>query len=146
MGQRGPVPNRSDDLARPRERKGGDNTAVTKGSSRPATIPQANEGWHPIALMLWNSTLESGQTDFYESSDYAFLYSVCEDLSYYKNAPNGKRSGQMLVAIYGAFERLLLTEGDRRRVRLELQGEDTGPDEAVAQVMGDYEKRLHLVS
>lgn len=42
---------------------------MTKGQSRPATIPQPDPDWHPIALMLWNAALESGQADFYESSD-----------------------------------------------------------------------------
>jgi hypothetical protein len=78
----------------PRERKGGDNAAVTKGMSRPATIPEPDQTWHPIARMLWDATLESEQTDFYESSDYAFLFSVCEDLSYYKRGI--KRSDRCL--------------------------------------------------
>ncbi|WP_444875864.1 phage terminase small subunit [Streptomyces achromogenes] len=43
---------------------------------------------------------------------------MCEDLSYCKKS--GKRSGQMLQTIYSAFERLLVAEGDRRRVRIEL--------------------------
>ena len=42
----------------PRERKGGDNAAVTKGMSRPATIPEPDQTWHPIARMLWDATLE----------------------------------------------------------------------------------------
>lgn len=35
---------------------------------------------------------------------------------------SGKRSGQMLQTISSAFQRLLVAEGDRRRVRTELHG------------------------
>ena len=125
---RGPVPNRSDDLARPRSRKGGDQQEVTKGVLRSVTIPTADPEWHPIATMLWESLEDSGQADFYQQSDWAFAYSLMEDLTRYKepqvNRETGelyfKRSGQMLQTIYSAMERLLVTEGDRRRVRIEL--------------------------
>lgn len=129
----GPVPNRSEDLARPRERKGKDIVPVTKGEARPTKIPNADRTWHPIALKLWEGLKTSGQADFYQNSDWAFAYSLCEDLSYYKQS--GKRSGQMLQTIYSAFERLLVTEGDRRRVRIELnEPVEDGPsasDEAI---------------
>jgi hypothetical protein len=136
----GRVPNRTEDLARPRERKGGDVQPITKGLSRPANIPPPDESWHPIALMLWNAVLESGQCDFYESSDYAFLFSVCEDLSVYKRMP--RRNGNVLTAIYGAFERLLVTEGDRRRLRIELEDPQPTENEAVVTQMEAYRNGL----
>lgn len=71
MGARGPVPNRSDDLARPRERKGGDHKSPTKGIAYTATVPEPDEDWHPIARKLWDAMLESGQSDYYQSSDLA---------------------------------------------------------------------------
>lgn len=139
----GPVPNRSDDLSRPRERRGHNAVPVTKGIARPATIPEADLSWHPIALKLWDSLLESGQSDFYQSSDWAFAFSLCEDLSTYKRS--AKRSGQMLQVIYSAFERLLVAEGDRRRVRIELgDAEDDGQDAEVVAI-NDYKRSLGLV-
>lgn len=42
------------------------------------------------------------------------------------------------MAIYGAFERLLITEGDRRRVRVDLEDVETGEDEAPAEVVNGY--------
>lgn len=124
----GPIPKREDELQRPRSRKGGDQREVTHGQMRPVVIPDADPEWHPIATMLWESLIDSGQADFYQQSDWAFAYSVCEDLTRYKEplvSKDGelyfKRSGQMLQTIYSAMERLLVTEGDRRRVRIELQ-------------------------
>lgn len=140
----GPVPDRKDNLARPRERKGDDATPVTRGVLRSTTVPHPDKNWHPIALRLYRALKSSGQADFYQDSDWAFAYSLCEDLSYYKNAPGGKRSGQMLQTIYSAFERLLVTEGDRRRVRIELHEpeEETAPASVTA--IADYRKDLGL--
>jgi len=145
----GPVPNRSDDLARPRERKGSDVVPVTKGVMRPVTIPEGDPDWHPIARMLWDSLQTSGQADFYQDSDWAFAYSVCEDLSLYKKpqiSRDGeeyhKRSGQMLQTIYSAFERLLVSEGDRRRVRLELEQPEAEENPAELKVLADYREGL----
>lgn len=131
MGARGPVPDRTDNLARPRSRKGKEQngTEVTKGTALPASIPDADPDWHPIARMLWDAMLESGQRDFYQSTDWALAYSLCEDLSQYKkplvNKETGeeyyKRSGQMLQTIYSSMSDLLVTEGARRRVRIELE-------------------------
>lgn len=142
MGSRGPVPNRDDDLARPRSRKGSDQQPVTKGTMRDVKIPNADRDWHPIARRLWDSLKTSGQADFYQNSDWAFAYSLCEDISYYKKS--GKRSGQMLQTIYSAFERLLVTEGDRRRVRIELHEPEPEQDEAAVLAIADYQRDLGL--
>ncbi|WP_432078684.1 hypothetical protein [Streptomyces sp. YPW6] len=142
MGNRGPVPNREDDLARPRSRKGTDQQSVTKGEMKPVKVPNADREWHPIARRLWDSLKSSGQADFYQNSDWAFAYSLCEDLSHYKKS--GKRSGQMLQTIYSAFERLLVAEGDRRRVRIELSEPEDEQDSAAVVAIADYKKALGL--
>lgn len=152
MGARGPVPNRSEDLARPRSRRGGDQQDVTRGVLRPVVIPEPDENWHPIARMLWDSLAASGQSDFYQQSDWAMAYSLCEDLSRYKEPlvnRDGeeyfKRSGQMLQTIYSAMQDLLVTEGTRRRVRLELTAPEPEKDPASVAVMDDYRNGLGLV-
>ncbi|WP_443058365.1 phage terminase small subunit [Streptomyces sp. NBC_00442] len=138
----GPVPNREADLARPRSRKGADVQPVAKGLMRDVKVPNADRNWHPIAKRLWDALKSSGQSDFYQNSDWAFAYSLCEDLSYYKTA--GKRSGQMLQTIYSAFERLLVTEGDRRRVRIELHEPEPEEQSAAVLAIADYKKDLGL--
>jgi len=152
MGARGPIPSREDDLARPRSRKGSDQQEVTRGELRKVTVPKADPDWHPISKMLWESLKKSGQSDFYQQSDWAFAYSLCEDLSLYKKPSvdrNGeeyfKRSGQMLQTIYSAMERLLVTEGDRRRVRIELHEPDSGEDLATVTAIEGAKKALGLV-
>ncbi|MGP3686232.1 phage terminase small subunit [Streptomyces sp. IBSNAI002] len=109
---------------------------------RPTKIPNADRTWHPIAKRLWDSLKESGQADFYQASDWALAYSLCEDLSFYKKS--GKRSGQMLQTIYSAFERLLVAEGDRRRVRVELHEPEPEEQSAAVLAIADYKKDLGL--
>jgi hypothetical protein len=152
MGARGPVPNHSDDLARDRSRKGGEVQAITKGIARDTVVPEPDEDWHPIARMLWDSLAESGQSDFYQQSDWAFAFSLCDDLSFYKRpftTKDGdeyhKRSGQMLQTIYSAMERLLVTEGDRRRVRIELDSQPAEGDSAEVIAISDAQAMLGLV-
>ncbi|MFG3223270.1 hypothetical protein ACGF07_00595 [Kitasatospora sp. NPDC048194] len=109
---------------------------------RDVEIPDGDPDWHPIAQRLWDSLKSSGQSDFYQNSDWAFAFSLCEDLSHYKNA--GKRSGQMLQTIYSAFERLLVSEGDRRRVRIELHEPEPEVQSAAVLAIADYKKDLGL--
>lgn len=126
----GPVPKRSD------QRRRRNKTAITKGAAGlPANIaklPDPDERWHPIARRIWDALTLSGQSAFYEASDWAFAYSLMDDLSEYK--ATSRRSAQMLQTIYSAFERLLVTEGDRRRARLELEIDNSDSDEISAQV------------
>jgi hypothetical protein len=138
----GPVPNRESDLARPRERKGKDQVPVTKGLSRPTRVPQADSEWHPIARMLWDALKKSGQADFYEQSDWAYAYSLCDDLSMYKKS--GRRSSQMAQVIYSAMTNLLVTEADRRRVRIELHEPEPEEDSASVTAINDARARLGL--
>lgn len=148
----GPVPNRSENLARPRERKGGDQIPVTNGVARPVEWPEPDAGWHDIAKMVWDGAKNSGQADFYQQSDIALLYSLCDDLSFYKKPfttrdglEYDKRSGQMLQTIMSSLASLLLTEGDRRRVRLELQAPPDPTPAASVAVMADYRNGLSVV-
>lgn len=142
MGVRGPVPNRESDLARPRSRKGTEEQETKKGQMRKVTVPRPDPDWHPIATKLYNSLKTSGQSDFYQNSDWALAYALCDDLSHYKKS--GKRSAQMAQTLYSALGNLLVTEGDRRRVRIELQEpeEETTPASVLA--IADYKKELGL--
>lgn len=140
----GPVPDRSSNLARPRERKGGKfkTDVITKGVAYPVVIPDPDPDWHPIAHRMWEALQTSGQSAYYQNSDWAMAYSLCDDLSYYKNGY--KRSGQMLQVIYTTFASLLVTEGDRRRLRIELEEPEEGQEEASVTAINKYQKALGL--
>jgi hypothetical protein len=138
------VPSREADLARPRSRKGSEYAEpASTGEWRAPVIPDPDPDWHPIARQLWDSLSTSGQADWYQSSDWAVAYSICDDVSYYKRS--SKRSGQMLASIYSAMSSLLLTEGDRRRVRIELEREPEIEDRSAGVVaIAEYRKALGI--
>jgi hypothetical protein len=111
----GPVPKRSES----RQRRNAPIHGSAKGvGAEIVVIPEADPLWHPIASRLWESLALSGQSKFYEPSDWALAFSVMDDLSEYKQ--QSRRSAQMLASIYSQMASLLITEGDRRRVGIEL--------------------------
>lgn len=138
MGSRGPVPKREES----RHRRNAPSMDVAHAQSSDGTAaPEPDPDWHPIARRLWDSAAKSGQSRFYQASDWAVLYSLMDDLTYYKNG--SKRSGQMLQTIMSSLTSLLLTEGDRRRLQIELSRPEQ-EDEAASDVavMNEWRKRL----
>lgn len=115
MGTRGPVPKREES----RQRRNQKETPTVKApGAEEVSVPEADPAWHPIAKRVWDAAVVSGQARFYEPSDWAVLFSLMDDLSDYKMAD--RRSGQMLQTIMSSLSSLLLTEGDRRRLQIEL--------------------------
>lgn len=147
----GARPLRESQLARPRSRKGKDQQPTKRGTLKPVKIPNADRSWHPIAKRFWESLKTSGQSEWYQDSDWAFAYSLCDDLSMFKKPlvnSHGeeyhKRSPEMLKALLSGMERLLVTEGDRRRVRVELHEPEPAQDDAVVLAIADYQADLGL--
>ena len=121
MGERGPIPKRTDQRRRVNKDPAGPVTKAPAGmrsSSGPRT-PSPSRKWHPIARRWYESLKRSGQSRYYEPSDWMTAYVWAEILSGQLNAE--KMSAMMLVAFEAASARLLTTEGDRRRMRLELE-------------------------
>jgi hypothetical protein len=98
-----------------------------------ATAPEADPGWHPVALAWYASLAVSGQHTFYEPSDWATAYLIAESISRDLNpqvvgvTDSGKvvtdvipMKGASLSAYLRAMTCLLVTEGDRRRHQVEL--------------------------
>lgn len=143
--QPGPKPKRTEDLDEDSTWRAKREAETTYADGGNVTIPVPDEDWHPIAYRLFESMRESGAARFYESTDWAVLYSFCEDLSYYKK--QGRRSAQMLSAINQILTSLLLTEADRRRAKIELQAdnrevvEETSESAAILQLREYMEKR-----
>jgi hypothetical protein len=119
-------------------------------------IPPANRDWHPVAKGLYLSLRSSGQAVFYESSDWATAYLLAESISR-ELSPQpvvGKEGEVSMVsfppkgASLGAWSRLMtalmVTEGDRRRLRLELERSSAGGEEGDADVseLAEYRRRL----
>lgn len=140
MGNSGPIPNHSSDLSRSRDANRGDRPSLVKGERRPVTIPHAGKDWHPAARRIYDSIKTSGQSDFYQNSDWAYAWSVCDDLSNFKNM--SRPSAQMAAVVYTALGNLLLTEGDRRRARIELEHPHEEEKPASVSLIEEYKQGL----
>jgi hypothetical protein len=107
-------------------------------------VPAADEKWHPIARAWYQSLASSGQAAFYEPSDWATAVLIAESLSrdlkpqfvgiseatgepIIETIP---MKGASLAAYLKAMTALLVTEGDRRRARLELERPQPPGEEA----------------
>lgn len=163
-GQRsGPVPKRTDQ----RRRQNADpfGGVTTAPGAAEVEVPEADKGWHPLAARLYQALEDSGQSAFYEPSDWAIAALICEDISRAlkptpmidaegnivldKNGDIMMRTlpmrGASISAYLRAFQSLLATEGDRRRLRLELErpkpdGEQ--PADPSVPNIADYRNRL----
>lgn len=137
-GAGGPVPKRSD------KRRRANKPAVPVDKSAAGAVveaPAANSKWHSVAKRWYESLAQSGQAVYYEPSDWATAYLIAESMSRdLKPQPIGVKEetgvpvmasiplkGANLGAYLKAFTVLLATEGDRRRLRLELERGESGP-------------------
>lgn len=134
----GPVPKRSDQR---RRRNTPEGPPLVKGAAGESPdIPDAHDGWHPIAHDWFESLKVSGQAQYYEASDWATAVYVAEAMS--RNLASGKFSAQLFQSVSSAMTELLTTEGARRRARVELQREmaDERPADPAVALMEDYRK------
>lgn len=138
MGTRGPIPERSE--ARRRRNKNDDVGLVKAPSAPPVELPELpdpSELWHPIAKDWYLSLRESGQAAFYQPSDWAMARYAAELMSrglLDDRPPNG----QYVAALNSVMASLLTTEGDRRRVRIELERRPSAPKLASVSPLDSY--------
>lgn len=115
----GPVPKRSSE--RRRRNKDSEPQTVTRLAAKPKP-PRVKTTWHPIMKRWFTALGKSAQATFYEPSDWAEAELWCEVMSAALKSKKGV-SAFMLQAFSTFSARLLTTEGDRRRARLEISEE-----------------------
>jgi hypothetical protein len=126
VGVRGPIGKRDDERIR---RNIPENPTVTVQAIGTVEIPPLGDvshlgETHPLISEMYDSIRASAAVKFYEATDWQFarmtLYMLNQELIAAQN--NGKPVGAMkLTAINQMLSALLLTEGDRRRARLEIE-------------------------
>lgn len=118
---------------------------VTSGAatSRGFPIPDADKGWVPKARSWYNSLKLSGQTEFWEPSDWATAVAAADAYNVFLRTHNAS----ILAQFVRLSERLGATLADRKRSRIELEEpvqEDEDEVAADAAVQG-WQGRLHSV-
>ena len=129
-GPRGPVPKRSA-VRRRRNLESVPDVVTLPVTQELAGTPLADDSWHPIVKSLYDSLARSGQAQFFEPSDWAFALLTCELLS--RGLCAEKMPAMLISSCMSDLSRLGVTEGDRRRMRVELQRDikDEGEDAKV---------------
>ena len=146
-GARGPIGKRSDERVRRNLPENEGRLPVAKGEGIfDFEIPEPDDAWHPLAIQLYESLMDSGQCYWYQMSDWMLAYTVCESLSrdlepqfvgmgqVWNERANALETrpmkmriplkGGSLTSYLRAFAGLGVSEGDRRRMNLELQRRD----------------------
>lgn len=129
----GQIPKRSEQRRRrnkPDEDAQVDKPAKTGSSEK----PPAHTSWHPIAQRWYDSLERSGESVYFEPSDWAAAEVTAESLSRDLYREGKPIPGMNLAAYQRTMTVLLMTEGDRRRLRMELQrGDVVDEDDAAAE-------------
>jgi hypothetical protein len=116
---------------------------VTRGKSRRTEItvlPEANPNWLPQARSWYNSLRLSGQSDFYEASDWMMAVIAAQAFDTFLRTYNAS----ILASFVRISERLGVTYSDRTRAGIVLADpapRDADEDAADAAVI-DWQKRL----
>jgi hypothetical protein len=139
MGARGPIGKRSEERMGHRSKDKKD--SITKAPSGPPLdlpdLPDPDPLWHPIATDWYLSLQESGQAVFYQPSDWAMARYAAELMSRGLSSDRPP-NGQYVSALDSVMARLLTTEGDRRRARIELERKPAGPQLASVKPLDAY--------
>lgn len=102
--------------------------------------PLGIEDVHPLVQDFYDSLAISGQSRYYEPSDWQRARIMCWSLS--KMFDSGRPSGQLLAALQKDMADLLVSEAERRRVRMEIErgAQDTSVDAARVAQMAEYRR------
>lgn len=115
--------------------------------------PDPDPNWHPLARMTYERVKRSAVRELYEHSDWAVLFIALDQLSRHLSpqpvvVQSGPQAGQVVMvevpmngaalgAIFKVFGSLMLTEGDRRRLRLEVERRPGSAADAMDAPTGD---------
>src|SRR5690606_31091150 len=120
MGARGPVGKR--DAERMGHRTKAEKALLDKVEmSGEVLVPEPNPEWHPVAVEWYTSLAASGQSQFFEPSDWASAYYVAVTMSI--NLQAGRFSSELFKAVWSAVTDRPASAGCRRRERLETERE-----------------------
>lgn len=136
MAQYGPVPKRSEE----RIRRNKPDIEITKIEAV-GDVVQPELGFpdpHPIIVDFWESIGESGQTKYYEPSDWQFARFTLHFAD--QLLKSGRPSAQLLQGVNSALSDLLVSEGSRRRVRMEVERQKATAD--VVDLASIFEERM----
>lgn len=134
----GPVPKRSDERTRRNKPENEGGVSLSKGERVPYRVPPPDREWHSRAKQWYRSLSRSGMREYYELSDYEMARVLCDALTEYYKRP----TAMMLATILQGMTSLGVTEGERRRMRIELESPKELETPASVTAISNYRKQL----
>jgi hypothetical protein len=114
----GPVPKRSDQRVRRNKDEAGTITKIEAPTA--VEVPELDIiAAHPMVVDFWAALTESAQKQYFEPTDWQyarFTLWIMNDM-----LTSGNTSAMKFQAIQSALSDLLVSEGARRRVRIEIK-------------------------
>lgn len=144
MAGTGPLPKRDQERTRRNKPENEGHVSLAKGTAYGGDPFPVKDHWHPMAVEWYEALADSGIREFYERSDWATAMIVAEELTHYFNSPTGRRSAQMLTALFSMMTSLGATEGDRRRMRVELEKPKEATQSASITAIDGYKSKLGI--
>jgi len=84
-------------------------------------VPELDlEDPHSIVVEMWQGMVDSAQSKYFEPSDWAFARMTLH-FANQQIQKGGRVNGQVLATVASMLSNLLVTEGDRRKVRVEVE-------------------------
>jgi hypothetical protein len=140
----GPVPKREEDRARTNAPEIPIETIEVYGEVTP---PELNLpfGADQMVIDFYESLKKSAFAKYYEPSDWEYARLACFIMQ--RIVSTNRPSAEMFKALQTALSNLLVTEGDRRRLRIEIaraaeKPAQTAEEEHMAEVIGMYQKQM----
>lgn len=137
----GPVPKRPDERVRRNDDVIPTDKVEVFGD---VVVPPLNLPFdpHPLVVDFYDGLINSAQSALYEPSDWEYARIVCFMLQ--TLVTSSKPSSEMYKAWQTATSNLLVTEGDRRRLRIEIARApiQNKADEDEAQIIDMFKERM----
>lgn len=134
MGARGPIPKRDAERRRRNKPERPTDTLVAVGRVKPPPCPR---GLGSEGRRYYRAALASPMVDYWQTTDYQRLRLLA--IAWDRLLSSSRISAHLLATIFQGETALGLTEGDRRRMRIEIE---RSPDVAPADVteMDEYRR------
>lgn len=137
----GPVPNRSDQRVRRNKPEIEIDSVEADGE---VLMPDLGlDDPHPLVVDFWGALGESAQNRYYEASDWQYARLVMEFLN--RMLKSDKPNSMIFSTVNSMLGDLLVSEGSRRKVRMEIERNNGKPnqDSDIASVSDIFRNRLN---
>lgn len=143
---RGPIPKATNTRRRRNVTPAEESTTKVHGLG--TGVPKMPDtAWTEAVKDLWFSLGDSAMSQFYTRADWAFAWVTCvilDEALTVRGLQSGQLNAALVTSCMADLARLGVTEGDRRRLRIEIDRPDDGSEAEIDAIRKGY-KGLSLV-